>query len=119
MKPRSAKAKGRKLQQEVRQKLLESFPQIPPEDVKCSLMSEAGMDIKLSALARKHIPYSIECKNTEKIAIWEAIKQATENSQKDTEPVVVFRRNNSDTYITLRFEHFLSLIAPGETAYPS
>lgn len=112
MKPRSAKAKGRKLQQEVREKLLSSFPEIPPEDIKCALMSEAGMDIKLSSLARKHIPYSIECKNTEKIAIWEAIKQATENTVEGTEPVVVFRRNNSDTFITLRFEHFLKLISP-------
>lgn len=113
MKPRSAKAKGRKLQQEVQQKILEVFRGIlEADDVRPVMMSGSGVDIQLSPLARKTFPYSVECKNTEKIAIWGAIKQATENTVVGTEPAVVFRRNNSDTFITLRFEHFLKLIAP-------
>ena len=111
MKSRSAKAKGRRLQQEVQQKLLESFPGIlEDDDVKVAIMGESGVDIELSPLARKHIPYSIECKNTEKIAVWQALKQATENTREGTEPAVVFRRNNSETYAIIRFEHLVELM---------
>ena len=120
MKPRSAKAKGRKLQQEVRDKLLKLYEGVlETDDVTCTMMSESGVDIKLSPLARKHIPYSIECKNTEKIAIWQAIEQAKENAKDKTDPAVVFRRNNSETYIVINFETFLKLISPIDKQNPS
>ena len=43
-------------------------------------MGESGEDIKLSPAARKLIPYSFECKNQEKLNIWEALSQAEENA---------------------------------------
>ena len=111
MKTRSAKAKGRRLQQEVQQKLLEAFKGIlEPDDIAVAIMGQSGEDLKISPAARKFIPLSIECKNQEKIAVWQAIKQAQENAKEGCEPAVVFRRNNSDTFVTIRFDYFLEML---------
>lgn len=110
MKPSSAKAKGRKLQQEVRDALLETFQsELEKDDIKSAIMGESGEDIKLSPAARKLIPYSIEAKCKEKISVWAAMKQAEENADGHT-PIMVFRRNHSKTYVMMDFEHFLKLI---------
>jgi hypothetical protein len=110
MKPSSAKAKGRKLQQEVRQLILDAFPQLEPDDVKCAIMGEAGEDIKLSPAARKLFSYSVECKNTEKLNIWDALKQAEANTKENTIPALFFRRNRSKTYVALEADQFISLL---------
>ena len=110
MKSRSAKAKGRRLQQKVRDLLLETFSEeLEPDDIRSAIMGESGEDIKLSPAARKLIPYSIECKNQEKLNIWEALSQAEENSGVST-PVLIFKRNRSKTYAVLPIEEFINLI---------
>ena len=73
MKTRSAKNKGKRLQNSVRDILLETFTQLEEDDIKSTTMGESGEDIQLSPAARKLIPYAIECKNQEKINIWELI----------------------------------------------
>lgn len=111
MKTRSAKNKGRKLQNEVKAALLEQFQSVlESDDIQVAIMGESGTDIKLSPLARKYIPYSIECKNQEKISIWAALKQAIANTKEGTQPALVFRRNNTEAFITIRLEHFLTLL---------
>ena len=45
---RNAKAKGRLGQQEVRDKLLETFPDLEPDDIKSTVMGDSGEDIQLS-----------------------------------------------------------------------
>ena len=62
MKTRSAKAKGRRLQNKIRDLLLEEFKELEPDDIRTAIMGETGEDIKLSPAARKKIPYSFECK---------------------------------------------------------
>ena len=109
--PASRKAKGRVFQQEVRQKLLETFPDLHPDNIKVSIMGEAGVDIILSPLARERIPYSVECKRQEKLNIWDALKQAEDNKTPNTEAIVVFRRNKGEAHVMMKFEHFLKLIA--------
>lgn len=110
MKPRSAKAKGRKLQNDIREQLLQTFPEIHPDNIKCSLMSETGEDIKMSYEARQRIPYSFEAKCQEKLNIWDALQQSAENAPDGITPAVVFKRNYSDTYVAIPFTHFLELI---------
>jgi hypothetical protein len=110
MKTASAKAKGRRLQGEVRQLILDAFPQLEPDDVKGAIMGEAGEDIKLSPAARKLFAYSVECKNTEKLNIWDALKQAAANTKDNTIPALFFRRNKSKTYVAIEAEHFVQLI---------
>ena len=66
MKNKSRKAKGRYLQNIVRDKILKLFPRMTRDDIRTSLMSENGADVKLlSQMARKLFAYSIECKNRE------------------------------------------------------
>ena len=61
---RNAKAKGRLGQQEVRDKLLETFPDLEPDDIKSTIMGDSGEDIQLSPAARKIIPLTIRLYGT-------------------------------------------------------
>ena len=107
MKPQSAKAKGRRLQQDVRNRLIEELD-VHPEDIESRSMGASGEDLIMARAARKKFPYSIECKNQEKINIWESYKQANENS-KDYEPVVVLKRNNHKPLILVDATYFVEL----------
>ena len=110
MKTRSAKNKGKRLQNNIRDILLETFKeQLEPDDIKSTTMGESGEDIQLSPAARKLIPYAIECKNQEKLNIWESLKQAESNSEKG-KPVLIFKRNRSKTYAVLEIQDFIELI---------
>jgi hypothetical protein len=48
-----AKQKGRLGQQEIRDRLLETFPEFEPDDIKSTVMGDSGEDIQLSPAARK------------------------------------------------------------------
>ena len=110
MKTSSGKAKGRRLQNKVRDVLLEHFSdKLEPDDIRTAIMGETGEDIKLSPAARRLIPYSFECKNQEKLSIWSSLEQAAENSG-DYPPVLIFKRNRSKTYVTIELEEFIKLI---------
>ena len=110
MKTRSAKNKGKRLQNKVRDLLLETFKgKLEPDDIRSITMGESGEDILLSPAARRLIPYSFECKNQEKLSIWSALEQAEENSG-DYPPVLIFKRNRSKTYVTIELEEFIKLI---------
>ena len=109
MKPRSAKNKGKRLQNKVRDLILEKFNQLEPDDVRSVTMGESGEDILLSPAARKLFPFSTECKNQEKINIWASLEQAETNSGKHI-PIVIFKRNRSKTYVALEFEKLLELL---------
>ena len=110
MKTRSAKNKGKRLQNKVRDILLETFDTLEPDDIRSAVMGDSGEDIQLSPAARKLIPYSIECKNQEKLNIWSALEQAEDNSKAST-PVLIFKRNRSKTYAGLEIEEFIKLIS--------
>ena len=107
MKPQSAKAKGRRLQQQFRELLIEELG-IHPEDIESRSMGAGGEDLIMAREAREKFPYSIECKNVEKLNVWEAYKQAEENS-KDYEPVVVMKKNNHKTLVVIDAEHFVKI----------
>jgi hypothetical protein len=109
MKTRSAKNKGKRLQNTVREVLLEAFKSLEPDDIRSAIMGDSGEDIQLSPAARKIIPYSIECKNQEKLNIWSALEQAEDNSKEFT-PVLIFKRNRSKTYAVIEFKEFIELI---------
>ena len=110
MKPRSAKNKGKRLQNAVRDMILENFTQLEPDDVVSTLMGDSGTDIKLSPAARKLFPYSPECKNQEKMNIWSSLEQAETNTKEGTTPVLFFKRNNTPVYAVIPAEHFFQLV---------
>ena len=67
MKAQSAKAKGRRLQQWVRDQLIEQLD-VHPEDIESRSMGAGGEDlIMASRAARQKFPYSIECKNVKQL----------------------------------------------------
>ena len=108
MKTSSKKAKGRRLQNLVAEKIQEKF-NLPEADVKPAIMGETGRDIKLSTEAQEQFPFAVECKNVEKLNIWSALKQAEENAGELT-PIVVFKRNRSETYLVIQFNDFMELL---------
>ena len=106
---RSAKAKGRRLQNAVRDALRIAFPALHEDDVKSQTMGMTGEDIVLSPAARDHIPYSFECKNKERLDFWASLKQAASNCN-DHSPVLIVKRNGTKTYAVLEFDKFIQLI---------
>ena len=109
MKPRSAKNKGKRLQNQVRDLILEKFNQLEQDDVRSITMGDSGEDILLSPAARRLFPFSVECKNQEKLNIWSSLEQAEANSEKG-KPVLIFKRNRSKTYAVLEIQDFIDLI---------
>ena len=111
MKTASKKAKGRNLQNHVRDELLESFSDtgLEEDDIKTAIMGESGEDIKLSPAARRVIPYSFECKNQERLNIWSAWAQANANKG-PYEPMIVIKKNGIRPLVVVDAEHYLEMI---------
>ena len=116
MKPKSAKAKGRNLQNLVRDKLRSIFvdlwtkvPKLEYDDIKSQTMGMGGEDIVLSPMAKKLIPYSFECKNTERLNLWKSLGQCEDNSEERI-PVLIIKRNRSKVYAVIDFDYFLQTI---------
>lgn len=70
-------------------------------------MGESGVDIQDYS---DTLPISIECKAVEKLNIWDALAQAEENTPLLKYPCVVFKRNHSDTFATVRWDYLLWLL---------
>ena len=109
MKPRSAKNKGKRLQNKVRDLILEKFNTLEPDDVRSITMGDSGEDILLSPAARRKFPFSVECKNQEKLNIWSSLEQAETNSGKHI-PLLVFKRNRTKMYAVLECDKLLELL---------
>lgn len=109
MKPSSAKAKGRILQQWVRDKIISTF-QLEADDVRSVSMGAGGEDILLSPIARQRCPVSVECKSRDRIAIYGFYEQAQENSKGKGEPIVVVKQNRSSPLVVVDADYFFNLI---------
>lgn len=107
MKTQSAKAKGRRLQQEFRKLLIEEL-NIHPEDIESRSMGAGGEDLIMARAAREKFPYSIEAKNVEKLNVWSAYEQASSNKG-NYEPIVVMRKNNKKALVVIDAEYFVKL----------
>ena len=106
MKPQSAKNKGRRLQQWVRQALI-SLLGLDPADIESRSMGAGGEDIMLSASARKKFPYSVECKNTESLNVWKAYQQAKANCGEYI-PMLVIKKNREVPLVVVEAEHYFN-----------
>lgn len=107
---KSAKQKGRLGQQEIRDKLLETFPELEPDDVKSTTMGDTGEDIQLSPRARKLFPITIEVKRRKsgmKIQ-YDWIEQAKRHRK--GEPVVIFRADRKEWIVMIGLEHYMDLL---------
>ena len=107
MKTSSAKQKGRKLQQWMRDLLIEKLG-VHPEDIESRGMGSQGEDLIMARAAREKFPLSIECKNQEAVNVWKSYEQASENSG-EYEPVLVIKRNKSKPLVVIDAEYFVSI----------
>ena len=107
---RAAKAKGRGGQQEVRDKLLETFPEFEPDDIKSTTMGDTGEDIQLSPLARKRLPISIEVKRRKSgmKTAYDYIDQAGNHGK--GEPVVFYRSDRQPWIVMIGMDHYMNLL---------
>lgn len=111
MRPQSAKAKGRRLQQWVREKLIECL-EIHPEDIESRSMGAGGEDLIMARAARQKFPHSVECKNVEKLNVWDAYDQASSNCG-DYEPIVVMKKNGKKPLVVVDAEYYIKLHGQG------
>ena len=102
------KAKGKRLQKYVCNLILKYYSILNDQDVKSIRMGRKGEDVQLSEKAKELIPYSIECKNQEKLNVWSAYDQAESNSG-NYEPLVVIKRNRQKPLVVLDAEYFMKL----------
>ena len=109
MKPQSAKAKGRNLQKWVRDLILETWTDLEPDDVRSTSMGAGGEDLLLSPAARRKFGFSVECKNVEKLNVWNAYEQAEANSG-NHEPLLVMKKNRKKPLVVMDAEAFLELV---------
>ena len=110
MKPASSKAKGRKLQQWVRDMIIDMCPTLEEDDVRSTSMGASGEDIQLSPAARKLVPVSIECKSYKTIAAYGWYGQAIANCPKGSEPIVVMKQDRAKPLVIVDAEYFFRML---------
>jgi hypothetical protein len=107
MTPQSAKAKGRRLQQWVRNYILSIADWLEPDDVRSTSMGVTGEDIQLSPLARKCFPIQIECKNKAAYSVYKDYVQAATHGVR--EPVLIIKQDDSIPLAVVNAEHYFKL----------
>lgn len=108
MKTASAKAKGRELQQWVRDLLLSLSSSLHKDDVRSTSMGAGGEDVLLSPAARSLFPVSIECKNLARFAGYTLYDQAVSNCPEGNEPIVVVKANRRTPLVLVDAAYFFN-----------
>ena len=117
MKTASAKAKGRKLQQEIAQKISDilKIPWGKDESVRSREMGQSGVDVVLIGDALKQFPYSVEAKSQQTWSIPQWIEQAEANLIPNTNWLLICKRSQKKgvkqrKIVVLDYDHFFELI---------
>lgn len=106
----SLKAKGRKLQQKVRDALLRLHPTLTPDDVRSCPMGSSGADLQLSSEAQRLIPFDIECKKRARIGlVYDALIQARRSNTRT--PLAVVEADRKRPLAVLYLDDFMDLLA--------
>jgi hypothetical protein len=107
--PQSAKAKGRRLQQAVRDLILKHYPSLEPDDVRSVSMGAGGEDIQLSPAGRRAFPYSIECKARAGLTtLYGWYEQAKGHGS--AEPLLVLKQDRQQPLAVIRLDHLMELL---------
>ena len=107
----SRKAKGRRLQNFVRDKFRQLLAPwgVEDGDINGAPMGVGGVDVQLSPKAKKLLPVAVECKNTEANAtIYKYWNQANAN-KKTCEPVLVIKANRKRALAVIDFDYYIAL----------
>lgn len=116
MKTSSAKAKGRRLQQRVRDDLRTvAGSRLDPTDIESTIMGVSGVDVVLTKAAKGLFgPLAFECKNVEILnAIGVFQKHYDKYAAKGMVPIMVHSRNHIEPRVTMLWSDFVKLyLAP-------
>jgi hypothetical protein len=112
IKPSSAKAKGRSLQQWVCQKISEllGIPWGKDELIASREMGQAGTDIRLMGEAQERFRFSVECKNQERWSILDWVEQARKNQKDGTDWLLVVKKNRVDPIVIMDATRFFEIL---------
>lgn len=109
----SGKAKGRRLQQWVRDKLIEHFvtlgKQGDADDFASTTMGESGADIRLSPRGKELCPFSIECKSKKAHSVYRYYEQA-QGHYPNLQPLVFIKQDRSRPLVIMDAEYFINNI---------
>ncbi len=110
MKQKSRTAKGRYLQNIVKEKIIKLYPALTNKDIRTSNNGENSADIKLlTHTARKLFPYSVECKNRNEFkGLYKYFRQAESHS--DLEPILIVKMNRAKPLAIIDLDHFFTLL---------
>ena len=110
---KSGKAKGRRFQNYIRDMMLMRAPSLKPDDIRSTGMGQPGEDIQLSTEARLVYPWSIECKNQERLNLWKAWEQTLAHVPDEDElgymPIMFIKKNNARPLVVLQADDFFGL----------
>ena len=111
MKQKSRTAKGRYLQNIVKEHIVKLYPVLTKKDIRTSITVDNSAYFKLlTQTAKKLFPYSVECKNrNEYKGIYNAFKQAIKHSP--LEPLLVIKMNREKPLAVIDLDHFFDLLA--------
>lgn len=71
-------------------------------------MGSSGEDVIMGVQSREVFPYSVECKNQEKVNVWAAYEQSEANCGKH-EPLVVIKKNHKKPLVVVDADYFIKL----------
>lgn len=116
MKTSSAKAKGRRLQQLVRDALrrIGTAHGLVDGDFESRGMGQAGVDVILSPAAKKLVDLAIECKNVEKLRVVPTFNEHfAKYKDEPSMKLLVHSKNHQEPLVTMRFDEFVYLLEKG------
>jgi len=113
MKSRSAKQKGKTLQNKVVKILREAYPELHDDDITSQISGCNGEDVILSPAAREIIPYSWECKKYKAHAVLRHMDQCISNCPEIAEPVVVIEEDRGQPHVLITLDLFMRLVKNG------
>lgn len=109
MNVRSAKAKGKRLENLVVNRIKEAF-NLGPDDIRVNIGAENGADVKLSAKAKARFPFSVECKARNSFTTLYGFYDQARSHYPELVPLVVLKEDRKEPLVLLNFDMFLTLI---------
>ena len=109
MKQISRRRKGKRLQNLVRSKILDTFDILRPTDVSVAKTGENGCDVKLSKIAKRILPYQFECKYQERLStLHRWFNQSRKHGR--LEPILVVKMNEKKPLLVMDLDHFFEIV---------
>lgn len=106
---RSARAKGKKMEREVRDKIIEAL-NLSANDVVIPVGAENGPDVKLSPKARTVFPFSVEIKRRKSFDTLYKFYNQAKGHYKDLIPLVIMRADYNRPLAMLDLDHLLTIV---------